>query len=293
MVSINPTLQTTYRKQQTLKREIAFSGIGVHTGKEVLMRFIPAKEGTGILFKRTDLAGQPIVPATIEYVCDTSRSTTLGLGKVFIHTVEHVLAAINAYNIDNLIIEVSNIEPPIGNGSSDIFVDMIEKASIVQQDADVAIVELQKPVFWTEGDIQLVALPDPSYRISYLLNYPNNPILQSQFHSVSISPESFKSELAPCRTFSLYEEISVLIDRGLIKGGSLDNAVVIQGETVFSKNGLFFPNEMCRHKVLDIVGDLSLIGFRFNAHVIAIKAGHASNFAFAKKLYHYITTENC
>lgn len=289
---MNPNLQTTYRKQQTIKSEVSFSGIGIHTGKEVLMRFLPAKEGSGILFKRTDLPSCPLIPATIEYVCDTSRSTTIGIGKIHIHTVEHVLAAVYSQQIDNLIIEVSNIEPPVGNGSSDVFVAMIEKVGICKQEAAAPIVKVQKPIFWDDEEIQIVALPYDGYRISYTLNYPNSKVLKAQFHSIDVTPESFKAEIAPCRTFSLYEEVSMLMDRGLIKGGSLNNAVVIDGDVVFSKEGLFFDDEMCRHKILDMIGDLSLVGFNFHAHILAIRAGHASNYAFAQRLYHYITTEN-
>ena len=292
VASVSPTLKTISRKQKTLKREAAFSGIGIHTGKEVHMRFLPAKEGTGIQFKRTDLPGQPIIPATVEYVCDTSRSTTIGIKDIRIHTVEHVLAAVHAYQIDNLIIEVSTIEPPVGNGSSDTFVDMIEKAGVLEQDGIVPIVQIQKPVYWSDNEIQLVALPYDGFRISYTLNYPASKVLKAQFHTLDVTPENFKTEISPCRTFSLYEEVSMLMDRGLIKGGSLDNAVIIKGDAVFSKEGLFFPDEMCRHKILDMIGDLSLMGFHFHAHVISIRSGHGSNHSFAKKLYHYITTEN-
>jgi UDP-3-O-[3-hydroxymyristoyl] N-acetylglucosamine deacetylase len=256
------------------------------------MRFVPAKEGTGILFKRMDLPTTPVIPATIEYVCDTARSTTIGIGNMRIHTVEHVLAAIYSHRVDNLIIEVSNIEPPVGNGSSDVFVRMLEEAGICEQEALVPIVHLQKPIYWSDDEIHIVALPYDGYRISYTLNYPNSSVLKAQFHSIDITPSSFKAEIAPCRTFSLFEEVSMLMDRGLIKGGSLDNAVIIKDDVVFSKEGLFFDDEMCRHKILDMIGDLSLVGFNFHAHILAIRAGHASNYAFAQRLYHYITTEN-
>jgi UDP-3-O-[3-hydroxymyristoyl] N-acetylglucosamine deacetylase len=137
-----------------------------------------------------------------------------------------------------------------------------------------------------------VALPYPGYRISYTLSYPESSFLAGQFHSVVVNEENFKNEIASCRTFSLYKEISILMDKGLIKGGSLDNAVVIKDDVIFSKGGLFFPNEMARHKILDLIGDLSLIGFDFHAHIIAIRSGHASNFAFAQQLLNHITTEN-
>lgn len=292
VVTVNPALEIIVRKQRTLKDYAFFSGIGIHTGKEVGLRFCPAKEGTGIVFKRTDLPSQPIIPATVEYVQDTSRSTTIGIKDVRIHTVEHVLSAIKAYKIDNLCIEITSIEPPVGNGSSDVFVEMIEKAGVREQEHIVPIVKIQQPVYWSEGDIHLVALPSPDYRISYTLSYPNSSFLRSQFYSILINEENFKKEIAPCRTFSLYKEISFLIDMGLIKGGSLDNAVVIKDDVIFSKGGLFFPDEMARHKILDLIGDLSLIGFDFYAHIIAIRSGHASNFAFAQRLLTYITTEN-
>lgn len=293
MVSVSPNLKTICRKQRTLKTDASFSGIGIHTGVQVHLRFVPAKEGTGIVFKRVDLPSQPIIPATIEYVLDTTRSTNIGIGNVRIHTVEHVLAAVRAYQIDNLCIEVSNIEPPVGNGSSDVFVDMIERAGIEEQEALKPIVKLQNPVYHSEKDIHLVALPYDGYRISYTLNYPGSKVLQAQYFNLDVDSASFKREISPCRTFSLYEEVSMLMDRGLIKGGSLDNAVIIKDEVVFSKNGLFFPDEMARHKILDMIGDLSLVGFEFHAHVIAIRAGHGSNFAFSKKLFNYITMENC
>lgn len=292
LATVNPALQTIVRKQRTLKDSTSFSGIGIHTGKEVGLRFCPAKEGTGIIFKRIDLPGQPIIPATVEYVQDTSRSTTIGVKEIRIHTVEHVLSAIKAYNIDNLCIEITSIEPPVGNGSSDVFVEMIENVGIREQEQTLPIVKIQQPVYWSERDIQLVALPYDGYRISYTLSYPGSSFLRAQYHSVIVNEENFKKEIAPCRTFSLYKEIDALISRGLIKGGSLDNAVVIKDDVILSKGGLFFPDEMARHKILDLIGDLSLIGFDFHAHVIAICSGHAANFAFARQLLTHITTEN-
>lgn len=288
---INPHHETLSRKPRTLKQEVAFAGIGIHTGEVVSMRFCPAKEGSGISFKRVDIPGQPIIPATVEYVCDTSRSTTIGIGKMRIHTIEHVLAALAAYQIDNLTIELNNIEPPVGNGSSDVFVNMIERAGVEEQEGVRPIVKILKPLYWSEGDIHLCAIPSNNLRISYTLNYPESPLLKAQFHSLVVDSRSFKAEIASCRTFSRYEEIAKLIDHGLIKGGSLDNAVIIKEDVAFSKNGLFFPDEMVRHKILDMIGDFSLVGFDFHAHVMAIRSGHASNYAFAQKLYQYITSE--
>ena len=282
---MNVKLKAHHRPQRTLKQEATFSGIGIHTGEQVHMKFRPAKEGKGIIFKRMDLPGEPEIPATVEYVCETSRSTTIGIANVCVHTVEHVMAAIRAFQIDNLYIEVSAHEPPVGNGSSDVFVTMIEEAGIVEQQATTPVISLLSPVYWSEQDIHIVAIPYDGYRISYTLNYPEGAVLRAQYCSLEITSETFKTELAPCRTFSRYEEVSWLMDRGLIKGGSLDNAVIIQDQVVFSKNGLFFPDEMVRHKILDMIGDLSLIGLDFHAHIIAIRAGHASNHAFAKQLF--------
>lgn len=292
MVSIHPSHEMMWRKQRTLKNPVSFSGIGLHKGEEVCMRFVPAKEGAGIYFKRVDCPGNPIIPATIEYVCANARNTTIGVGDVKVHTVEHVLAALRAYNIDNLCIELDSIEPPVGNGSSDVFITMLEEAGICEQEGKVPIVRLRNPVYWSEGEIHLVALPSDHYRISYTLNYPNTRLLKSQYYSSVIDSETFKREISQCRTFSLYEEVAALMDRGLIKGASLDNAVVIKDDTILSKEGLFFPDEMVRHKILDVVGDLSLVGIDFQAHIISIRSGHASNVAFAQKLFNYITTEN-
>ncbi len=292
MVIVNTDLNIKNRKQRTIQKSVSFSGIGIHTGKEVQLSFKPAKSGTGIQFKRVDLPNSPIIPATIEYVLDTARSTTIGIQTIRIHTVEHVLSAIKAYQIDNLLIEISNIEPPVGNGSSDVFVEMIEDAGIEEQEATLPIYKIKTPVYWSEGDIHLVALPYEGYRISYTLSYPQTPALKAQYHSISLNPQSYKKEIASCRTFSLYQEISVLMDRGLIKGGSLDNAVVIKDDVVLSKGGLFFPDEMVRHKILDLIGDLSLIGFDFHGHIISIRSGHPSNFSFAKAILNHITMEN-
>lgn len=291
MATINPDLILRKRKQNSIKRKSEFSGIGIHTGKQVTLRFCPAEPNTGIVFKRIDLDGAPTIPARLEYVCDTTRSTTIGAHGVFVHTVEHVLAAVRAYEIDNLIIEVSDKEPPIGNGSSDIFVDMIERSEVVSQGGEVPIIALKKPVFWAHGDTHLALLPYEGFRISYTLHYPDAKALQHQFYSVLLTPETFKNEISPCRTFSKYEEVEYLLDRGLIKGGSLANTLIIKDDVVFSREGLFFPDEMARHKILDMIGDLSLIGFSLQAHLIGCRTGHRANYEFAKELLNSLKSE--
>ncbi len=292
MTSSDSPLKIYSRKQNTLASEVSFSGIGIHTGQCVYMRFIPAPENTGRIFRRTDLPGSPEIPASLDYVIDTNRSTSIGIGGVRIYTVEHVLAALAAYKVDNLYIEISNVEPPVASGGSIEFVEMIEKAGLLTQDAEQPIVQLKAPIYQSEGDIHLVALPYHEYRISYTLSYPDNPALKSQYRSFAIDPNSFKKELAPSRTFSLYKEVSALMDKGLIKGGSLANAVIIHDEVIFSKGGLFYDDEPVRHKMLDMVGDFSLLGFDLIAHFISIRSGHGPNFAFAKKIMEEINSEN-
>lgn len=291
MQTLKPPCTICRRSQRTIGKPVTFSGIGIHSGVTVDLGFYPAEEGTGIVFQRVDLPSKPIIPATVEYVVDTNRSTTIGLAGVQIHTVEHVLAAIHAYQIDNVRIEISSVEPPVGNGSSDIFVEMLEEAGVVEQKATVPTVKIRSPLIWEKDDMYLIALPHEGFRVSYSLHYPESKVLQNQFHSAEITPENFKKEIAPCRTFSRYEEVEYLIDRGLIKGGSLSNTVIVKGEAVFSKGGLFFPNEMARHKLLDIVGDLTLVGFYLSAHIIGYRTGHAANVEFAKKILQYITSE--
>lgn len=272
------------RPQRTLKKEVSFSGVGIHTGKEVTIRFCPAPVHSGIVFQRVDLPGKPIIPAAIEYVQDTSRSTMIGVGSCSVQTIEHVMAALSAYQIDNLCIQVSEGEPPIGDGSSEAFVRLIEEAGIEEQEAQRKVVALQSPIYFTHGETHLVALPSDQFKISYTLHYPKTPVIRCQYYSIEINQQNFKKEIAPCRTFALYEEITALMERGLIRGGSLENAVVIKDDVVFSKEGLRFPDEMVRHKILDLVGDLALVGFPFLAHIIAVRSGHTTNVALGKEL---------
>ncbi len=201
------------------------------------------------------------------------------------------MAAIRAYRIDNVLIEISGPEVPIFDGSSMHFVEMIEYAGICENDGLKEIYSLKTPVFWSQGDIHLIALPSDEYRISYTLHYPHSKLIGTQFYTFALDQEGFKNEIASCRTFSLYEEIAPMIEKGLVKGGSLENAVIIKGGAVVNPEGLRFSDEMARHKVLDLIGDLSLVP-PFLAHVVAVRSGHASNNAFAKQLLNHIKMEN-
>ena len=281
-----------FRQQRTVRKEVSFSGIGLHTGEIVTLRFCPAPEDSGVAFRRIDLPGQPEIPALVQNVQDTSRCTTIGVDTVSIHTVEHVLAAVAAYGIDNLMIEVDGIEPPVGNGSSDVFVELIEESGIAEQKANVAIRRLPSPVYHSDGEVHLVALPSETFKVTYTLSYPDNQCLKAQYFTLDVDTESFKREIAPCRSFGLYEEMGPLLQRNLIKGVSLANAVVVHGDAVFSKGGLFFPDEMVRHKVLDLIGDLFLIGTPLLTHIIAVKSGHTSHRALSTKLLNSLMMEN-
>jgi len=290
LVSIEESKGTS-AYQRTFKNSIFFSGTGLFTGKHVSLNLIPAESGHGIVFKRVDLVNAPKIEAKVDFVRETPRCTILANQDVSIQTVEHILAALNAYGIDNLLIEIDGPEIPIFDGSSAFFVDMIEKAGIQELENEKKWNKITAPLFWSKGDIQLIALPSDEYRISYTLHYPHSSIIGSQFYSVLVNQDRFKNEIALSRTFSVYEEIAPLIEKGLIKGGGLENAVVIRDNKIVNPEGVRYPNEMVRHKILDMIGDLSLVAKPFLAHIIAIRSGHASNTAFARELVNHFKME--
>lgn len=267
-----------------MKREASISGIGLFTGEEGAIRLLPAPPGAGIVFERIDLPGRPEIPAVLESVKDTFRSTRLSAGGADLCMVEHLLAALSAYGIDNVRIEVKGPEIPACDGSSRVFVEMLDQAGVLQQDAPEEILEVEEPLFWSDRGIHLVALPSPEFRISYTLHYPQSKLIGSQFYTFQVSRDSFREEIAPCRTFALYEEIAPLIEKGFIRGGRLENAVIVKGDSVLNPEGLRFANEMVRHKILDLIGDLKLIGKTVRAHIISICSGHTSNIALAERL---------
>ena len=186
--------------------------------------------------------------------------------------------------IDNALIELDAEEPPICDGSSAPFIELIRDCGTSKQNALAKTLTLSAPLTWSQGDSHLVAIPHHCYHISATLCYPGEPLLDAQYHSIEISPETFATEIAPCRTFARYADVAPLLERGLIKGGSLDNALVVKGDQLLSKTPLRFSNEMVRHKILDLVGDLALLGGRLQAHVIAIRAGHTANCALARTI---------
>ena len=302
-------------KQTTIASEISLTGVGLHTGQEVTMTFKPAPINNGFTFVRVDLEGQPIIEADANYVVNTQRGTNLEKLGVMIQTPEHVLAALVGCDLDNVIIELNASELPIMDGSSKYFVEAIEKAGIVEQDAERKVYVVKEVISYldeTTGS-EITVIPSDEYCVTAMVDF-GTKVLGTQ-NATMKSIKEFKTEIADCRTFSFLHELESLLNNGLIKGGDLNNAIVyvdkeISAETMenlkkaFNKetisvksNGildnltLHFPNEAARHKLLDVVGDLSLIGTRIQGKVIANKPGHYVNTQFAKKIAKIIKLE--
>lgn len=302
-------------KQKTIANEISLKGVGLHTGQEVTMTLKPAPVNNGFTFVRVDLEGQPIIEADANYVVNTQRGTNLEKRGVMIQTPEHVLAAIVGSDLDNIIIELNASELPIMDGSSKYFVEAIEKAGIVDQDADRKVYVVKEVISYLDEATgsEITVIPSDEYCVTAMVDF-GTKVLGTQ-NATMKGIKDFKSEIADCRTFSFLHELEALLNNGLIKGGDLNNAIVyvdkdISTETMenlkkaFNKetisvkpNGildnltLHFPNEAARHKLLDVVGDLSLIGTRIQGKVIANKPGHYVNTQFAKKMAKIIKAE--
>ena len=267
--------------QHTLARSASVSGSSLHTGENVTLTLHPAPPGHGRKFKRGDLADEPVIEANIEHVKTVERSTTLAEGSVKVQTVEHVLSALAGMGVDNALIEMDANEPPIGDGSARPYLELIKKAGIVEQPAPRAEYAVTEPIFLETKSGSLMAIvPDAAFRVSCTQVGPDGRF--TQFYSTEITPAIYEKEIAPARTFVFYEDVKPLMDKGLIKGGSLENAVVVRGESVLSKEPLRFRDEFVRHKILDIIGDLSLFGRPIRGHVIAVKPGHGPNTDLAR-----------
>jgi UDP-3-O-[3-hydroxymyristoyl] N-acetylglucosamine deacetylase/3-hydroxyacyl-[acyl-carrier-protein] dehydratase len=270
-------------RQKTIASEAQFSGIGVHTGNLTTMTFKPAPPNSGITFYRTDLPGKPAIKADVDLVVDISRGTTIGLDEtVRVHTVEHALAAIAGLGIDNLDIEVDANETPFEDGSSLPFLSTLKKVGTVEQDAPRDYLKIEQPVFYRDGDITLAIIPDDEFRVSMTINYDHEAV-GSQYASFVITPESFENEIASARTFCFLRDVRMLQDQGLIQGGSLESAIVIGDDEILNES-LRYPNEFVRHKILDLVGDMYLLGRPIIGHVIAVKSGHPSHVEFSKEI---------
>ena len=295
-------------KQKTIKEEVSLSGIGLHTGKEVNVTLKPAKENTGFVFVRTDLEGHPQVEADVNFVTTTDRGTTLEKLGVKIHTCEHILAALVGMDVDNCFIEMNNAEPPIMDGSSKYFVEAIEKVGVAEQNVNREYLVVKEVLSYVDKETgsEITIIPSDTYEVTTMVDF-GTKVLGTQNASIKDIAE-FKDEVASARTFSFLHELETLLDNGLIKGGDISNAIVyvdkeLTPETTeklkkaFGKdnisirpNGILdnltlnHPNEAARHKLLDVIGDLALVGVKIKGKVIANKPGHHVNTQFAKKL---------
>lgn len=294
--------------QHTIKEPVTVSGVGLHTGVKANMTFNPAKPNHGIKFQRTDLEGQPIVEADVDYVVDLSRGTTLEKEGARINTVEHTLAALVGLQIDNVLIQLDGPEPPIMDGSSRMFIEELEKVGVEEQNAQRNFFEVPESVFHQEGarNVEIAALPLDDYRVTVMVDY-NSPVLGSQHASLN-DISDFKEDISDSRTFCFLHEVEELYKNNLIKGGDLSNAIVVvdrkvepneldyladllgkpkveaKEEGILNNVELRWKNEPARHKLLDVVGDLALVGRPLKAQILAARPGHAANVAFAKKL---------
>ncbi len=297
-------------KQKTVKNPASFEGVGLHTGNKSTITFNPAPTNYGLRFIRIDVDSNFEIPALVDYVVDLSRGTTLGINGIEVHTVEHVLSALTGLGIDNCRIELSANEPPVGDGSAMPYVNTLLEAGIVEQDKEIEVFNLKEMIRFKNDDkeIEIVALPNEDYRLTVLVDYAN-PALGSQHTGLFDFKNEFVPEFASARTFCFLTELQYLHKSGLIKGGSLESGVVIEDKAVSNDelneikdifnldvapvkgtNGILnntelrYRNEPARHKLLDMIGDLTLIGVRINAQIMAARPGHASNIEVAKKI---------
>lgn len=302
-------------KQRTIASEVSISGVGLHTGKAVTMTFKPAAENHGYKFKRVDLEGHPIIDADVDNVTDTSRGTTITQNGASVSTVEHVLAALVGLEIDNVLIELDAPETAIMDGSAIQFIEAFEKAGFVDQEEDREYFEIPHNITYTEPErkVEMIAMPLNDYRFTCMIDY-NSPILGSQ-HAAITTISEFKKEIASCRTFCFLHELEMLLKHNLIKGGDLNNAIVVVDKEVskdelkhlatlfhredidVAREGILnnielrHQNEPARHKLLDMIGDLALVGVPLRGHIMAARPGHAANVAFAKKIKSLIKKE--
>ncbi len=271
-------------QQHTTATPVRIEGIGLHTGKPVQMEFLPADAGTGIVFVRTDLAGEPLIRADLANVVSTNRGTIISENGASVNTVEHVLAALRGSGVDNLVIRISNEEPPAGDGSSLRFVELIQRAGRVPQETERTDCRVNEIFSLVEGDKSMVYLPSDRFEVTYHLAYRDNIIPPQHIHVV-VDEQSFVTRIGRARTFGFEHEFEMLKNNNLARGGSLENAVVINNSgTVINPEGLREEQELILHKVLDLVGDFSLIGRRVKGHIIARRTGHNFNVKFARLL---------
>ncbi len=274
-------------QQTTIRDAVAIEGLGLHTGSPVRMQLHPAGPDHGIVFRRTDQTPPVDIPALVRFApehSDLGRNTTLQSGDVRIHTVEHILAAVSGLGIDNLRIDLDShepVEPP--DGSCAAFVAKLRTAGIVKQGTPKRTFTVRRPVTFRDGEVELQAVPYDGFRITFTIVY-DNPVIGTQQASFDIDPETFEREIAPARTFALLRDVRELQKIGLIKGGTLQNAVVVDEDKIVNDGPLRFPDEFVRHKILDLLGDLALLGRPIQGHILAVRSGHETNGKFVQRL---------
>ncbi len=269
--------------QHTVAQPASLAGTSLHTGERVTLTVLPAPPNHGYKFRRKDLPDEPTISASIENVRMVERATTIAEGNIKVHTVEHILSALAGLEVDNAIVEMDANEPPIGDGSAMPYVELLQGAGRTAQDVPRKVFEIREPVaVQTASGAILTVLPSPTFRISCTQAGPDGSF--TQYFSLDITPESYTTEIARARTFVHYEDIEPLMEKGLIKGGSLDNAIVINAGAIVSKEPLRFEDEFVRHKILDIVGDLAMFGRPIRGHVVAVKPGHGPNAELVRAL---------
>ena len=270
--------------QQTIAREAVFEGIGLHTGNITSLKFLPSPANSGVTFVRTDIRDHPRIPATVDRVIDVVRGTTIAEGNARVHTVEHILSSLYGLGLDNLEIHMDASEPPVADGSSLPFADVLMEAGLVTQDAPRKIFAPKSPILYQAGQTFIQAEPADELILDCTILY-SHPLLSEQHGSFVINKENYLSQIARARTFCFDFEVEALKRNGLAKGGSLDNAVVVGMDRIHNKEkSLRFPDEFVRHKALDLLGDLYLLGYFLEAKVTAVRLGHGHNIAFTKEL---------
>jgi len=269
------------RLQRTIKREVSFLGIGLHTGKYASVKLKPAPRDTGVVFYRVDRGA--IIRANINSVVDTAFATTIGFDGVKVKTVEHLLAAAAGLGIDNLLVEIDGPEVPILDGSSTNLTGIILDAGIAKQGKKMPFIKITRPIIYEDAHSRITSVPYNGTRMSYYINF-NHHLLGHQEIAVDITEENFIREIAPARTFGFLKDVERLRANGLAKGGSMDNAIIVGENGILNTTGLRFKDEFVRHKILDSIGDFSLIGFPIHGHIMLEKAGHTANINFLKRL---------
>src|SRR6516225_6944856 len=267
--------------QRTLRRQISCVGIGLHSGNKVNLSLKPAPADFGVRFRRTDL-GDHEVPATVHNLAGIQLATGLSRNEVSVETVEHLLAALTSVGVDNVLVELNSPEVPIMDGSAAPFIYLVHEAGVKQLGASRKYLKVVRPMSLTRGDKRIALYPSDHFKVTYSIAF-DHPLLRHQSRTLRITPESFVEEMAPARTFTFLKDVEMLRQNGLALGGSLDNAIVL-GETGVLNNALRFEDEFVRHKILDAIGDLALVGYPVVGHLVAHRAGHALHTEFATKI---------